>query len=117
MNCKECFFIYNCSFHGHRAAGLCPRQKAHEVIIADEFPERCVGILRFSPQKIIHNGPATIVFWSDGSKTVVKCATGTEPDLYNAFCAAFAKKVFGTNSRLKKVIEEAYENGRKNNES
>lgn len=108
MNYKECLFIYNCSFYGHGAADICPRRKAHEVIITDEFPERCVGILRFSPQKIIHNGPETIVFWTDGTKTVVKCAAGTDPDLYNAFCAAFAKKIFGSNSHLKKVIEKAY---------
>lgn len=117
MKCEECSFINKSSYYRHGAADICPRRKAHEVIITDEFPERCVGILRFSPQKIIHNGPATIVFWTDGSKTVVKCAASTDPDLYNAFCAAFAKKVFGTNSHLKKVIEEAYENGRKNNES
>ncbi len=60
------------------------------------------------PQKIIFNYPATIVFWKDGTKTVVKCAAGTDSDLYNAFCAAACKKIFGSNSHLKKVIEEAY---------
>lgn len=47
------------------------------------------------------------MFWTDGSKTVVKCAAGTDPDLYNAFCAALAKKIFGTNSKLKKTIKDA----------
>ena len=63
------------------------------------------------PKKIIVNGPATIVFWKDGTKTVVKCAEDTAPDLYNAFCAAVCKKVFSSNSHLKKVIEEAYKKG------
>lgn len=102
MNCQECLFIHNCSFYRIGITYCCPRNRTADIMITDEFPERCVGILRFSPKKIIHNGPATIVFWTDGSKTVVKCAAGTDPDLYNAFCAAFAKKVFGTNSRLKK---------------
>lgn len=61
-----------------------------------------------TPHRIIVNYPATIVFWKDGTKTVVKCAAGTDPDLYSAFCAAVCKKVFGSNSHLKKVIEEAY---------
>ena len=65
------------------------------------------------PKKILFNYPATIVFWKDGTKTVVKCAAGTDPDLYNAFCAALAKKISGSNSHLKKVIEEAYEKGKK----
>lgn len=65
-----------------------------------------------TPERIILNFPATIVFWKDGTKTVVKCAAGTDPDLYNAFCAALAKKVFDTNSHLKKVIEKAYEKGK-----
>lgn len=65
------------------------------------------------PKKIIFNYPATIVFWKDGTKTVVKCAAGTDPDLYNAFCASVCKKIFGSNSHLKKVIEKAYGKGKK----
>lgn len=67
-----------------------------------------IDLAKYTPKKIISNYPATIVFWKDGTKTVVKCAAGTDPDLYNAFCAAVCKKIFGSNSHLKKVIEEAY---------
>lgn len=63
--------------------------------------------MNYEPERIIYNGKATIVFWEDGTKTVVKCAEGTEPDKYNGFCAALAKKIFGNNSRLKKSIVEA----------
>lgn len=59
----------------------------------------------FTPIKIIYNGVATVVFWNDDTKTVVKRSTGTKDDRYNAFCAALAKKMYGTNSALKKYIE------------
>lgn len=57
------------------------------------------------PKRIIKNGIATIVFWNDGTKTIVKCAEDDEPDDYMAFCAAYCKKVFGSNSHLKRVIK------------
>lgn len=59
------------------------------------------------PKRIIRNGIATIVFWNDGTKTIVKCAEDDEPDDYMAFCAAYCKKVFGSNSQLKRVIKNA----------
>lgn len=54
--------------------------------------------------KIIVNKPATIVFWGDGTKTVVKCKEGTEFNVYNAVTAAVAIKTYGSNSRLNKMI-------------
>ena len=33
-----------------------------------------------TPERVIYNDPATIVFWKDGTKTVVKCMEG---DTYN----------------------------------
>lgn len=33
-----------------------------------------------TPERVIYNDPATIVFWKDGTKTVVKCMDG---DTYN----------------------------------
>lgn len=40
------------------------------------------------------------------AKTVVKCGVNETPDDYDAFTAALAIKIFGNNSRLKKVIKE-----------
>lgn len=59
------------------------------------------------PVKINHNDNVTIVFWNDDTKTVVKCAEGTTPDNYAAFCAALAKKMYGTNTMLKTLIANA----------
>lgn len=57
-----------------------------------------------TPKKIMRNGPATIVFWEDGTKTVVKKMPGDKDDIYAAFCAAFAKKHFGSNEKVKTMV-------------
>lgn len=44
--------------------------------------------------KVLVHGPALIVFWKDGSKTVVKC-TNEEFDLEKGVAMAFIKRVFG----------------------
>lgn len=56
------------------------------------------------PKKIIYSGGRTIVMWDDGTKTIVKCADDQEFDEYSGFVAAFAKKVFGSTSGIKKMI-------------
>jgi len=61
------------------------------------------------PERIVHSGPATIVFWNDKTKTVVKCSKNDIYDEYEAFCAALAIKMFGSNSHLKKMIRDKTE--------
>lgn len=63
----------------------------------------------YTPKKIIRNGPATIVFWNNGKKTVVMKADGDADNEYNAFCAALAIRIFGNNSALKRIISEKTE--------
>jgi len=60
---------------------------------------------RFTPKRILYNDPATIVFWKDGTKTVVKRSLGEPWNCYNAFCAALAKKIFGNNSIVNKIVK------------
>lgn len=52
------------------------------------------------------NARVTVVLWDDGTKTIVKCSEADTYDVYAAYCAAFAKKCYGTNSQLKKTIEK-----------
>ena len=59
--------------------------------------------------KIIFNPPATIVFWEDGTKTVVKCAAEDEFNEYYGFLAALGKKVYENNSQIKKLIDKKAE--------
>lgn len=58
-------------------------------------------------QRIVFNPPATIVFWKDGTKTVVKCQKDQEFNPYFGFCTAVAKRIYGNNSRVNRMVEEA----------
>lgn len=73
-----------------------------------KFAERGVDEMKnVEVKKIIFNGPKTIVLWSDGTKTIVSMSKD-EPrfDPEAAFCAAYTKKMFGSNSKIKRIIKE-----------
>jgi hypothetical protein len=61
-------------------------------------------------KNVIHNEPATIVFWSDGTKTVVKCQDDDVYDPEKGLAMAICKKVFGNKgnycNQLKKWLPE-----------
>ena len=46
-------------------------------------------------KNVIFNDPATIVFWEDGTKTVVKCQDGDEFDPEKGLAMAIVKKAYG----------------------
>ena len=52
----------------------------------------------------------TVVLWNDGSSTSVTLSNGDRDDLYTAFCAAYTKKMFGTNSCIRRTIQNADKN-------
>lgn len=85
-------------------------QSVRRVSYADYYAEKRkqnkVGYIP-TPKKIIVNEDAkvTVVMWDDNTKTIVKCSEADQYDPYAAYCAAFAKKCYGTNSHLKKTIE------------
>lgn len=60
--------------------------------MAEMFKIRFVDI---KVKKVIFNKPATIVFWSDGTKTVVKCGEGDVYEKEKGFFIACSKKLFG----------------------
>lgn len=69
---------------------------------------------KFAIQRVLFNDPATIVFWKDGTKTVVKCQEG---DVYSeevGLALCFAKKALGNqgnfNNVFKKWVPEATAN-------
>lgn len=61
------------------------------------------------PKRILRSDDRTIVFWQDGTKTIVKRASGERASDYAAFTAAFAIKLFGSNTALKKMIDKKLE--------
>ena len=62
-------------------------------------------------KKVIFNDPATIVYWKDGTNTVVKCQKGDDFDSEKGFAMAFLKKCWGNkgnfNDKLRKIMKEA----------
>lgn len=50
--------------------------------------------LRNRIQKVIFNGPVTVVFWEDGTKTSVKCRDFDLPDAEKAILECMAKKFY-----------------------
>ena len=68
-----------------------------------------IGSLRIPEIKnVIFNDPATIVFWEDGTKTVVKCQDGDEFDPEKGLAMAIVKKAYGNKgnycNKLKKWL-------------
>lgn len=64
--------------------------------IADEMATwQLADRMSLTIKNVIFNDPATIVFWQDGSKTVVKCQDGDKFDPEKGLAMAIAKKVYG----------------------
>lgn len=63
-----------------------------------------------TPERVVFNGPATIVFWPDGTKTVVKCQNDEPFDPEKGVAMAIIKKYFGGgkyNNMINKLIKNA----------
>lgn len=82
--------------------------QASDLPFCDEEACYCVGgylipdieRLSFHPEN-----RTTVVRWTDGTKTVVRCGEGETWSEYSAFVAAVAKKVFGSTSAIRKAID------------
>ena len=61
------------------------------------------------PKLIKQRGDKVIVTWMDDTYTVVIREKDTPDNLYLAFCAAFAKKMFGTTGKVIKAFDKADE--------
>lgn len=59
-----------------------------------------------SIKNVIFNPPATIVFWTDGSKTVVKCNAKNEFDPEKGLAMAIAKRCAGNSDDFYKEIKK-----------
>ena len=80
---------------------LLTKDDIQEIVGKTSFAFNDYGV-----DRIIRNGPATIVIWTDGTKTIVKRSKGEKDDIYVAFCAALAKKLYGNNSKIKRMLND-----------
>lgn len=65
------------------------------------FPKSTMAI-----KNVIFHDPATIVYWMDGSKTVVKCQSGDIFDPEKGLAMAIAKRVYGDNGRYCELFKK-----------
>lgn len=82
---------------------------AYTISTSDSGPISRKQLAMNSITKVIFNNPATIVLWSDGTKTVVKCNEIDEFDPEKGLAMAICKKHFGGgfyNDIFKKWIPE-----------
>lgn len=77
-----------------------PYTYSAEMLELSDFQEE-----EFCPNRILKSGNRTIVFWSDGTKTIVKRAEDEPDNDYAAFTAALGIKIFGSNSALRRTIK------------
>lgn len=73
-------------------------------MILSDFP-----INKINPDEIIdviHNAPATIVKWKDGTKTVVQVQPGDKYDKEAGLAFAICKKVFGNKGNYNEVFKK-----------
>lgn len=57
-------------------------------------------------KKVIFNNPATIVYWIDGSKTVVKCQEGDIFDKEKGLAMAIIKKMSGNKGNYNNIFHK-----------
>lgn len=82
------------------------RRDVHDYMQKDtEFTAALYRQFQFMPKEIIYNDAATIVYWTDGTKTVVKCNENDEYSEYAGFVAAVAKKMYGGANAINRLID------------
>ena len=55
---------------------------------------------------VIYNKPATIVFWADGTKTVVKCQPGDKWSKEVGLAMAIVKKTYGNSGNYNNIFNQ-----------
>lgn len=96
------------------AVRLIERGKATDISVngevyqlEDRFGSTFKGYIYLDPrpEDVIFHDPATIVYWGDGTKTVVKCGPHDTFDPEKGLAMAIAKKHFGNGNEFHKVFK------------
>lgn len=78
--------------------------KEYRVPLRVNFYSEFIG--KFEVKDIIFNGPATIINWVDGTKTVVKCQDGDTFDKEKGIALCFMKKALDNKSSFNNVFNK-----------
>ena len=72
----------------------------------DSFETKQSTNRRVKIRDVIFSDPATVVFWSDGTKTVVKTRGGEKYDKEKGLAMAIIKKITGNTSNYYNIFKE-----------
>ena len=75
-------------------------------VIGDFSYSKDLSLMKPEIEKVIFNNPATIVYWHDGTKTVVKAQDGEPFDKEKGLAMAFMKKVCGNKGNYNEIFKE-----------
>ena len=86
------------------------QEKAYTPKFGGEFnmqanKEGSVRVGKFWITKVIHNNPATIVFWNDGTKTVARIQDGEAYEPTTGLMVCVLKKLIG-NDQTQKLLND-----------
>lgn len=63
-------------------------------------------------KQVLYRAPATIVFWDDGTKTVVTCQKGDTYSEEMGLAMAISKKAYGNKGSFNKIFDKWLSNKR-----
>lgn len=93
--------------YAHKADSACACESATSataISATRPTPPKAISLV---PQQVIFNPPATIVYWKDGDKTVVRCDNDEFSEEFG-FAMACMRKIYGTRANFKAQFKGAY---------
>ena len=85
----------------------CPTTDKKEAKkFVDSFATKQSTNRRVKIKDVIFSDPATVVFWSDGTKTVVKTRGGEKYDKEKGLAMAIVKKITGNTGNYYNIFKE-----------
>ena len=77
----------------------------NDILNSNKYKEN--RLIYLDIEKVIFNHPATIIFWTDGTKTIVKCSEDDVWDPEKGIAMAIVKKFFSNTKFIKKLVENS----------
>lgn len=74
--------------------------------VLTRLAERKPQAQELTVEDVIYNDPATVIHWSDKTRTVVKCQPGDTYDPKTGFLLALCKKVCGNTGNYNDLLRE-----------
>ena len=110
-------YNYNCKVK--RKSGRYPFSKVdelYEYANDEKATKDAMWEWKITPKKVIFNGPATIVMWQDGTKTIVKRSENDTDDREKAVMYAIFKKEFGSRAKMNRYLKQFFKEVESNEE-